>query len=94
MTLTSQPSLVQPIELELGEHGILALPESIRSQLSLKPGDRLILTVDSDGVIRLTSLRTQIQNLQGAFKDIAPGVSLADELIRDRRREVKNDDEA
>jgi hypothetical protein len=29
----------------------------------------------------------QIQKLQGIFKDIAHGVSLADELILDRRQE-------
>jgi hypothetical protein len=35
----------------------------------------------------------QIQKLQGIFKDIAPGVSLADELILDRRQESLQDTE-
>lgn len=78
-----------PIELELGENGILVLPETIRHQLKLQSGDRLILTVDSNGTLHLASVQAQIEKLQGIFKDIAPGVSLADELIRDRRRETQ-----
>jgi hypothetical protein len=36
----------------------------------------------------------QIQSLQGIFKDIAPDVSLADELIADRRQEsLQNSEE-
>jgi hypothetical protein len=36
----------------------------------------------------------QIQSLQGIFKDIAPDMSLADELITDRRQEsLQNSEE-
>jgi AbrB family looped-hinge helix DNA binding protein len=82
---------IQPIELELGENGTLVLPETIRHQLKLQSGDRLILTVDPNGTLHLTTVQTQVQKLQGIFKDIAPGVSLADELIRDRRREAQTE---
>lgn len=47
----------------------------------------MILMLEPDGSIRLTSLRLQIQNLQGIYKDIVPTVSLADELIKERRKE-------
>lgn len=46
----------------------------------------MILSLEPDGSIRLTNLRIQIQNLQGIYKDIAPTVSLADELIEERRK--------
>lgn len=91
MALTPGTPPVQTVELELGKDGTLMLPESIRHQLSLQPGDRLTLTVDQDGTLHLTRLQTQIQKLQGIFRDITPaGVSLADELIRDRRREAQS----
>ncbi|NJO39225.1 MAG: AbrB/MazE/SpoVT family DNA-binding domain-containing protein [Cyanobacteria bacterium CRU_2_1] len=90
MTFTSTPQ-DSPHSIELGDQGQVVLPESIRHQLNLQSGDRLILTVESDGSLRLTSLRSQIQKLQGMFKDIAPGVSLADELIGDRRREAQQE---
>ncbi|MCU0551125.1 MAG: AbrB/MazE/SpoVT family DNA-binding domain-containing protein [Leptolyngbya sp. Prado105] len=89
MTIPPQP--IQPVELELGENGTLVLPEAIRHQLNLQSGDRLILTVDPNGTLHLTNVQTQIQKLQGIFKDIAPGVSLADELIRDRQREAQTE---
>lgn len=69
-TLTPQQQTI-----ELGEQGNLVLPEAIRDHLNLQPGDKLILTVEPDGSLRLTSLRFQIQNLQGIYKDIAPGTS-------------------
>jgi bifunctional DNA-binding transcriptional regulator/antitoxin component of YhaV-PrlF toxin-antitoxin module len=80
-------STPQQQTIELGEQGNLVLPESIRHHLSLQPGEKLILTVEPDGSLRLTSLRIQIQNLQGIYKDVAPGISLADELIQERHSE-------
>ncbi|MUG99496.1 hypothetical protein F7734_47325 [Scytonema sp. UIC 10036] len=87
MPATSKP---QQQTIELGEQGNLVLPESIRHHLNLQPGEKLILTLEPDGSLRLTSLRIQIQNLQGIYKDIAPGISLADELIQERRGESQS----
>ena len=50
---------------------------------------RVILTLEADGEIRLVTLSQQRQKLRGIFKDVAPDVSLADELIQDRRREAQ-----
>jgi AbrB family looped-hinge helix DNA binding protein len=77
--------------IELHEDGQITLPDSIRRTLNWQPGDRLILTLETDGNLRLSRLQTQIQNLQGIFKDIAPGISLADELIHDRRQEAQRE---
>ena len=50
------------------------------------------MPLETDGSLRLVSLRRQqIQKLQGIFKDIAPGVSLAEELIRERREEARRE---
>ena len=73
--------------IELGEQGDLVLPEWIREHFDLQPGEKLILTLEPDSSLRLTSLRIQIQNLQGIYKDITLGISLADELIQERHRE-------
>jgi AbrB family looped-hinge helix DNA binding protein len=77
--------------IELHEDGKITLPESVRQALNWQPGDRLMLTLDTDGNLRLARLQAQIQKLQGIFKDIAPGVSLADELIFDRRQEAQRE---
>ncbi|MGC9528540.1 MAG: AbrB/MazE/SpoVT family DNA-binding domain-containing protein [Limnospira sp.] len=79
--------------VNLEETGELMIPEPVRQQLNLQPGDQLTLTIEKDGSLRLVSLRQQIQKLRGIFKDIAPGVSLADELIRERREEARREGE-
>lgn len=89
--LPSQP--LEQYHLQLGSGGCLILPVSLQQQLNLKEGDRLILIVEADKTLRLVSLREQVQKLQGLFKDIAPGVSLADELIEDRRQEARRESE-
>ena len=80
--------------IALGEDGALVLPETVRHQLSLQPGDRFILTLDSDGTLRLTSLKSQLQSLRGIFKDITASTNLSDELIRDRRQEAQQETES
>jgi AbrB family looped-hinge helix DNA binding protein len=87
MPLTPAP---QQQTIELGEQGNLVIPESIRHHLNLQPGEKFILTLEPDGSLRLASLKTQIQNLQGIYKDIAPGISLADELTQERRGEAQS----
>jgi AbrB family looped-hinge helix DNA binding protein len=77
--------------IELHEDGQIILPDSICQTLNWHPGDRLMLTLDTDGNLRLAHLQAQIQKLQGIFKDIAPSVSLADELILDRRQETQRE---
>ncbi len=74
--------------VHLGARGRLILPAPVRKRLGLKEGDRLVLTLESDGSLRLASLREQVRKLRGLLKDLAPGRSLVDELIRDRRAET------
>ncbi len=57
--------------LHLGARGSLVLPASLRERLGLTEGDRLMLTVEADGILRMVSLRDQVRKLQGFFKDIA-----------------------
>jgi AbrB family looped-hinge helix DNA binding protein len=77
--------------IELHEDGQITLPSSICQTLNWHPGDQLMLTLDTEGNLRLARLQAQIQQLQGIFKDIAPGVSLADELISDRREAAQRE---
>jgi AbrB family looped-hinge helix DNA binding protein len=76
----------------LGERGRLVLPAPIRKRLDLHAGDRLILTV-TDGEVRIVSAREQAGRLLGMFRDLAPGRSLVDELIAERREEARRENE-
>jgi AbrB family looped-hinge helix DNA binding protein len=87
----------EPLEqytIRAGERGRLVLPAALRKRIGLQEGDRLVITVEGDNSLRLISLSQQIQKAQGLFKDIAPGVSLADELIQERRLEASQEQDS
>ncbi len=79
-------------EVALGARGRLVLPAQLRRQLDLHPGDQLILTVDPEGGFRVVTAREQASRLLGFYRDLAPGRSLADELITERRDEGRRED--
>jgi AbrB family looped-hinge helix DNA binding protein len=78
--------------LRLGARGRLVLPAEVCRTLALKEGDRILLTMGKDGRITLRSLASAIDSLQGMFRHLNAGGSMADELIRDRREEVAREE--
>jgi len=78
--------------ITLGERGRVVLPASLRRELGVRAGDRLILTTQDDGSVRLISARQLASELKGVFKDVAPERSWADELIAERRVEQARED--
>jgi AbrB family looped-hinge helix DNA binding protein len=76
----------------MGDRGRLVLPLEVREQLKIKEGDRLTLRVEADGAIRLQTADAFARSLLGAFKHLAPGRILSDELIAERRREAAIED--
>lgn len=71
--------------ITLGERGRLVLPAQIRERLHLSGGARFLARVEEDGSIRLVSYRSIAENNRGLFAGLAPGRSLVDELIAERR---------
>jgi AbrB family looped-hinge helix DNA binding protein len=80
--------------IALGERGRLVLPARLRHRLALQPGDRLIVTADAEGGFRVVSARELARRLRGLYRDLAPGRSLVDELIAERREEAQREDES
>ena len=74
------------IKTKLGQGGRIALPAEFREALGVKVGDELILSLKDDEVHVFTR-SAAIKRAQGMLKHIAPGRSLADELIQERRAE-------
>lgn len=72
--------------------GSLYLPPEVMQALDLKPGRGVIAEFDgqdltlNDGSAALKALQAYVQSV------VPPGVSLADELIADRRREAERED--
>lgn len=81
----------QAYAVQVGAKGRILLPAKVRSRMDLKEGDRLVLTIEADGSLRLVSLRQQARKLRGYLKDVQPERSLSEELIQDRRKEAEGE---
>ena len=77
---------MQTSMVKLDKNGRLVLPIQFRKALGFKPGDELILALD-EGQLRIFTRREAIRRAQGLVKHLAPGRSMVDELIQERRAE-------
>ncbi len=70
------------------------IPAGLRRALSLKTGDKLTATLEADRLV-MEKREAVLRRLQDAFAAVVPrGVSLADELIAERRAEAAREAEA
>jgi AbrB family looped-hinge helix DNA binding protein len=77
------------VRIEAG--GRIALPQGVREALSLQEGDTLIAVLEGDG-IHLLTLSAAVRRAQAIVRKYVPeGVSLVDELLEERRREVSEE---
>jgi len=69
--------------------GRLVLPAAARKALGLKPGSRLILSVEGQ-VVTLTPMREAIRRAQAILAPYRPkdGHSVVDDLVAERRAEA------
>ena len=71
--------------------GRLQLPAEMRKALSLGDGDTVLLEI-VDGEIHVRPLRDAVSRVQARLREYVPaGVSLADELIAERRAEAASE---
>jgi AbrB family looped-hinge helix DNA binding protein len=77
----------------IGSGGRLVIPAEIRRELGLEEGEPVVMRV-VDGELRLWSLSEGIRRAQAIVRRyVPPGVSLADELIAERRAENAREEE-
>lgn len=74
-------------ELVIGDDGEINLPEELCRELDLQPGDRLIVTREASGALRIKTPRPVLDRFTGIFKHLPPNRSPVDELIEERRAE-------
>jgi AbrB family looped-hinge helix DNA binding protein len=72
----------------LGQQGRIVLPVDVRRALGLAPGDRLSARFEG-GAIVLEPLRDPVAALRGLGSTVPRSRSLVDELIAERRAEVR-----
>lgn len=75
-------------------HGRTVIPVALREQLGIKDGDQLIWEV-RDGELLVTTRVAQLRRAQALIHRYVPeSVSLADELITERRVDQTKEDAA
>jgi AbrB family looped-hinge helix DNA binding protein len=75
----------------MNENGRVVIPASYRKALGIKPGDEVILRMEDDE-LRITTLKRKLERARSRIrKYVKPGVSLADELIAERREAAKRE---
>lgn len=80
-------------EVQLGPQGRLVIPARLRRTLGFEPGDALIVRIENDRLI-LEKRETVKRRLKARFAALPKGTSLADQLLNERREEVKKDHNA
>lgn len=78
----------------LGDRGRLVIPARLRKALGLKTGEAILLTIETNGAMRLTTRRQRLEGAQGMFASISPERVLSEELIQERRQEVQSENAA
>lgn len=82
---------MQTQRVKIIEGGKLVIPAAMRRELGISTGDTVVIDV-TGGELRVRSLPAAIARAQAILRRYVPeGVSLADDLIADRRREAKRD---
>lgn len=77
--------------LTVGQGGRVLVPAEMRAALGVAEGDTLLATLE-DGELRLTSVASAVARAQAIVRQFVPaGVSLVDELLAERRREVERE---
>jgi len=80
-------------KIRVGPGRQVVLPLALSDALALKAGDVLFARID-DGELRLLTREAVTRRVQALAREFVPeGVSLVDELLEDRRREVEAESE-
>jgi AbrB family looped-hinge helix DNA binding protein len=77
--------------LRVNENGRVVIPASYRKALGIKAGDEVILRME-DNELRITTMKRRLERARRRIRRyVKPGVSLADELIAERREAAKRE---
>jgi len=79
------------VHTKIGGGGRVVIPSLYREELGIKEGDSITLTLDESG-IHISNARIAIRRMQKMMRERIPeGVSLASELIAERREQAKKE---
>jgi AbrB family looped-hinge helix DNA binding protein len=81
----------QETRARVNENGRVVIPAAFRKALGITVGDEVVLRI-ADDELRISTLKRRIERAQRIVRHhVKPGVSLADELIAERREAAKRE---
>ena len=82
-------AILAPSSTRVAPGGRIVIPARFRKALGIKPGDKVVLQLEEDG-LRVYSQAQALRRLQDRVAlSVPPGTSLVKELIRERRDEAR-----
>jgi AbrB family looped-hinge helix DNA binding protein len=92
MTFQYRNGVLAMQSMKMSEGGRVVIPSEIRQALGVKEGDSLLIEL-VDGEARITTRAARLKRAQALIRQYVPeGVSLADELIAERRAAAEQGD--
>ncbi len=85
--VTTMAYATQVTAIRVGRQGRLVIPAGLRARLGIDAGDSLVVRLE-EGRLVLEKREAVLRRLRDRFRHIPPGVSLAEELIEERRQEA------
>ncbi|HRC86232.1 MAG TPA: AbrB/MazE/SpoVT family DNA-binding domain-containing protein [Thermoanaerobaculia bacterium] len=80
-----------PNQLQLGPQGRLVIPAEMRRELGFQPGESLVARIEG-GRLVLEKPASVLSRLKARFASLPQGVSLADELVAERREQAREEE--
>ena len=79
------------VRVVVGSGGQIVIPAAYRAALGIEKGCRVFMRIEG-GELRVVSDETEVRRVREIIaRHVPEGVSLTDELIRERRREAASD---
>ena len=75
------------VKVRVGPQGRVVIPAAVRQALGVEVGEELIMRVE-DGRMVFERREDVVRRLRGRFAGVAPGRSLSEELIAERREDA------
>jgi bifunctional DNA-binding transcriptional regulator/antitoxin component of YhaV-PrlF toxin-antitoxin module len=82
---------VEELRTLMAENGRLVIPSSFRRALGIEPGEEIFMRLE-ENELRITTQRLRLAKAKALVrKHVAAGISLADELIEERREAARRE---
>ena len=81
------------IKVKVEQGGRIVIPAEFRKQLGIKSGDIILMTLSEEDTLQIRTYPAMTRRIQAWVRSFVPDdVSLVDELLEDRRKEVAEEE--